>query len=85
MKCLFCEGGVPLLQSLFQRKSPFCGDTHRRAYFDRSQKLMLARLMDTSERYGKRVPLEIHPVAQTGLCPVEERQTGIELPSFVTG
>lgn len=52
MKCLFCENPVPLVQSLVQRGVPFCCDGHRKAYHADTQRLMLARLMETLKRYG---------------------------------
>ena len=52
MKCLFCENPVPLVQSLVQRGVPFCSDGHRKAYHADTQRLMLARLMESLKRYG---------------------------------
>lgn len=52
MKCLFCDNPVPLVQSLVQRGVPFCCDGHRQAYHADTQRLMLARLMETRKRYG---------------------------------
>ena len=52
MKCLFCENPVPLVQTLVQRGVPFCCEGHKKAYHADTQRLMLARLMETLKRYG---------------------------------
>lgn len=53
MKCLFCENPVPLVQSLVQRGSPFCSDSHRGAYRADTERLMLARLKETLKKYNR--------------------------------
>ena len=41
-----------MVQSLIQRGVPFCTEGHRKAYHADTQRLMLARLMESLKRYG---------------------------------
>ena len=51
MKCLFCENPVSFVQSLVRRGVPFCCVGHQKAYHADTQRLMLARLMETRKYY----------------------------------
>lgn len=74
MKCLFCENPVPLVQSLVKRGVPFCCDGHRKAYHVETQRLMLARLMETLTRYGQARTEEVEPVYETVNSPHQDRR-----------
>jgi hypothetical protein len=84
MKCLFCESAIPLVQSLRHRKVPFCCDAHREAYHTETQRLMLARLRETLNRYSNGRPQEVMASYQLRNEP-QEVYTAIAIPSLVTG
>jgi hypothetical protein len=82
MNCLHCKEAVPLVQSLVQRGVPFCGDAHRKAYHSETQRLMLARLLETLPRYSKVTPIEVTPVFYPAPLSKEERTTAMAIRSF---
>ncbi len=65
MKCLFCENPVPLVQTLVQRGSPFCSDSHKSAYHADTERLMLARLKETLKKYNRTRAEEVQLVYET--------------------
>lgn len=89
MKCLFCENSVPLVQSLVQRGVPFCCVGHKTAYHADTQRLMLARLMETRKRYGYArtddgLDVQVEPVCEQVNASVPERRPKMRLQPLVT-
>ncbi len=84
MKCLFCENPIPLVQSLVKRGVPFCCDGHREAYHADTQRLMLARLMETLKRYGQARIAEVEPVYEPVNSPHHDHRPEMRLRRLVT-
>jgi len=85
MNCLHCDATVPLLQSLVHRRVPFCCDDHRKAYVLETQRLMLARLMETLPIYSKDRIRDARLPYQPTNATVEDRTRAIALRPLVTG
>jgi hypothetical protein len=85
MNCLQCKAAVPMVRSLIRRRVPFCCDAHRDAYQAETQRLMLARLMETLDRYAKGRTREVGLSRQRESRPQEEICTAIALRTLLTG
>jgi hypothetical protein len=85
MNCLQCKDAVPMVRSLIRRRIPFCCDAHRDAYQAETQRLMLARLMETRDRYAKGRTREVGLATQRQILPQEEICTGIALRTLLPG
>ena len=85
MNCLHCKGVIPLVKSLSRRKTPFCSSVHEEAYRAELQRLMLARLMETGERYTSSRVRHLAPTfTAVNRQEKEERCTALALRTLAT-
>jgi hypothetical protein len=53
MNCLICRSAIPLVHRFVKADLYFCSDAHRSEYQVENQRLMIASLLETRNKYSK--------------------------------